>query len=332
MMTMLSKENNSLEQIANVIKGNKSFSLYIHVHTDIDAIGSSLALKRAIEKMGKIANVFVDSTFPNNAYMFEDTKLINNQSQREYDVAIVLDSNDENRIGRFKYKYRKNVKTTMLLDHHLDSPRFAKYNYVDTNVSSTCEVVYRIIKELGVEFDKEMCRLLISGIYTDTGCLKFSNSYPSTFKIVAELLDKSGLAMDEITVPLLSSLTVEAFNLRKLAHNRIEFFEDNQIAVMTLVAKDFKEIGVAFDETKGITDIAMQIGSVKIVALVSEGDQEPGVHYISFRTKGDYNAKRIAETFGGGGHLKASGCKIAEPLEVAKKYVLDALKEELHRC
>ena len=87
MKTMESKTNNTLEQIVNVINGNKTFSIYIHVHTDIDAIGSSLALKRALEKMGKVAHVFVDSTFPNNAYIFEDTNLINNQKIKQYDVT-----------------------------------------------------------------------------------------------------------------------------------------------------------------------------------------------------------------------------------------------------
>ena len=67
MKTGVNKTNNSLEQLANVINGNKSFSIYTHVHTDIDAIGSSLALKRVLEKLGKVAHVFVDSTFPNNA-------------------------------------------------------------------------------------------------------------------------------------------------------------------------------------------------------------------------------------------------------------------------
>ena len=289
------RTNNSLKQIVNVIKGNKSFSIYIHIHTDIDAVGSALALKRALEQMGKVAHVFVDSTFPNNAYIFKDTNLINNQNQKEYDVAIVLDSNDEARIGRLRYKYRKNVKTTILLDHHLDSPYFAKYNYVDTHVSSTCEIIYRLLQELEVEFDTEICKLLISGSYTDTGCLKFSNTYPSTYKMIADLLEKSGLSADEISMPLLNSLTIESFNLRKLAYNRLELFEDGKIAMITLEAKDFKELGVPFDETKGITDIAMQIGSVKLVALVSEGEQEPGVYYISFRSKDNYNAKNVAQ-------------------------------------
>lgn len=326
------KQNNTLEQIANVINGNKSFSIYTHINTDIDAIGSSLALKRVLESMGKVAHVFVDSTFPSNAYMFSDTMLINNQSQKEYDVAIILDCNEENRMGRLKYKYRKNVKTTILLDHHLDSPMFAKYNFVKTDVSSTCEIVYMLIKTMGVKLDKETSKLLLCGIYTDTGCLKFSNTYPETMRITASLLENCSCAMDEITVPLFSNLTMGAFNLRKLAHNKIEFFEEDQIAIMNLVAKDFKELEVSFNETKGIVDIPMQIGSVKMVALITEGEQEPGVYYISFRTKGDYDARRIANIFGGGGHLKASGCKIVDDLDKIKQVVYDAMKEELYRC
>ena len=74
----------------------------------------------------------------------------------------------------------------------------------------------------------------------------------------------------------------------------------------------------------------MQIGSVKLVALVSEGEQEPGVYYISFRSKDNYNAKNVAQEFGGGGHLKASGCKIIDSLANVKAKVLAALKKELN--
>ena len=139
-------DNQTIEKICSILKSNKTFSIYTHINTDIDAIGSSLALKRALTKLGKTAHLFVDSIFPNNAYMFEDVDKINQEKLSEYDCCVVLDCGDEARLGRLKYKYRKNVKTAICIDHHLENSVPVKNKLVDTNVSSTCELIYLIIK------------------------------------------------------------------------------------------------------------------------------------------------------------------------------------------
>ena len=135
--------------------------------------------------------------------------------------------------------------------------------------------------------------------------------------------------MDELSVPLFNSMSPEAFNLKKLAYSRVELYYNNQVALIGLQAKDFVNLNAKFSETKGLTDIGMQIGSVNIVVLISEPPTEPGVFYLSIRSKGDYNSQRIAEEFGGGGHLKASGCKIIGDYEEVKKKTLEAVKKEL---
>jgi len=321
----------TLDKICGIINSNKTFSIYAHINTDIDAVGSTLALKRALEKKGKIAHVFIDSTFPSNTNMFTDVAKINNEKQKEYDICFVLDCADENRLGRLKYKYRKNVKNVVCIDHHLNNGFNLKNKYVDNNVSSTCEIIFNLIKKLGFEFDAEICKLLISGMYTDTGALKFSNTYPSSFRAAAELLEKSGLYMDQISMPLFNSLSIESYNLRKLAYNRLKLYENDMVAIITLLADDFDELKVAFDETKGITDIGMQLNSVKIVVLITEDNRERGVYHMSFRTKDNYDARAIAEEFGGGGHLKASGCKVADSLDHTLELVLKAVKKEIDK-
>ena len=321
----------AIEKICSIIRSNKSFSIYTHINTDIDAIGSSLALKRALNSMGKTAHVFVDSVFPNNASMFEDVGKINNEKQNEYDVCFVLDSAEEGRLGRLKYKYRKNIKTLVCVDHHLDNQIPTKNKLVDDNVSSTCELIFLILKALKVDFDREMCKLLISGTYTDTGALKFSNTKSSTYLMLSELLMLYVSTMDEISMPLFNDLSKEAFNLKRLAYDRVELFDEDELALITLKKEDFVRLKVKFGETKGLSDIAMQIGSVKIVALISESDVEEGVYHISIRTKTDYSAKNIAEVFGGGGHLKAAGCKIKDSLESVRRCVLEAMKKEKNR-
>jgi len=323
--------NQEIEKICNIIKSNKTFSIYIHINTDIDAIGSALALKRAITKLGKTAHVFVDSIFPNNAYNFKDISLINNEKLQEYDVCFVLDSPEEARLGRLRYKYRKNVKTVVCVDHHLENSIPTKNKFIIDNASSTCELIFLIITALKVDIDEEICKLLISGTYTDTGALKFSNTQSSTFLMLSKLLELYGSTMDTISTPLFNNLTKEAFNLKRLAYDRVELLCEEKVAFIVLRREDFIRLKVKFGETKGLADIAMQIGSVSIVVLISESDIDEGVYHISIRTKGDYNAKNIASEFGGGGHLKASGCKIKDNIENIRRDILNAVKKELDR-
>ena len=317
----------SLEKIAEIIKKYKTFAIYTHMHTDIDAIGSSLALKLGLESMGKVAHVFVDSELPTNAYFFKDALSINNQKLKEYDVAVVLDLSNESRLGRLKYKYKKNVKTTFCVDHHLEPDDFCKFTYVDDKVSSTCENIYHLLKLLDVKFSKEICKCLISGILTDTGCLKFSSAYPSTFKVVGELLTKGGFYMDEITYPLFNSKSIEEYDLWKLSINKTQMIFDNRAALIILTQEDFDKTNTTMKDTKGLTDNALLLETVQIVVLASQ--DKDGIYYLSIRTKSPYNAREIAEDFGGGGHLKAAGCKIAKPLDEVETLIRQSIKKEL---
>ncbi len=324
-------DNQAIEKICSIIKSNRSFSVYTHINADIDALGSSLVLKRALSKMGKTVHIFVDSIFPSNTVMFEDIDKINNEKQDAYDVCFVLDAPTEARLGRLKYKYRKNIKTLVCVDHHEDNEIPTKNKLVDINVSSTCELIYLIIKALKVDIDKEICKLLISGTYTDTGALQFSNTKSSTYLMLADLLNIYGSAIDEISMPLFNNLSKEAFNLKCLAYDRLELHGEDKIALISIKKEDFVRLKVRFGETKGLADIGMQIGSVKVVVLISESDVDEGAYHISIRTKGDYSAKNIAEEFGGGGHLKASGCKIRDSLENVRRSILEAAQREVNR-
>ena len=302
------------------------------MNVDFDAIGSALALKRAIEQKDKVAHVFVDSVLPPNSVMFEDINKVNNEKQKEYDVCFVLDSGEESRLGRLKYKYRKNVKTVVKIDHHLDSVDFARHNYVDINVSSTSEIIYRLLKCLDVVFDKEICKLLISGIYTDTGAMMFSNTKPSTYDALSDLSLLYNEDIDKITYPIFNSLSTQAFNLRKLAYNKVKLYDNDSFAITILKLEDFKSVKATMEDTEGLVDIPMQLSSVKVSVLMSEVAEEENKFRISVRSKDNICANLIAGEFGGGGHMKAAGCRIVDTAENAEKMMVEAIRKEMSRC
>lgn len=323
---------NELGKIFNIIKNYKSFAIYGHMKTDFDSICSCLSLKRVLENMGKTAHVFMDSELLSPGKIFLDFGKINQEKAPSYDVAVVLDCNDETRLGRLRYKYRKNVKCTIEIDHHLGNLGFAKANYIVEGESSTCELMCNLYEFMNVTLDKETAKLLLTGIYTDTGCLKFSNTHVSTYEWAAKLLKIADITVDEITNPIFRSMTQTGFKLTKLAYNNAQFFENDQAAIICLSADDFEKVGAKFEETKGIVEVAMQLESVKLMALISENPLERGMQYISIRSKAPYNARNVALAFGGGGHEQASGCRIAEDQKVAFEKVKKELIEEIKRC
>lgn len=319
---------NDFSEIAKIIDKYKTFAIYSHIHTDIDAIGSSLGFKMALEKLGKTAHVFIDSVFPDNAYTLKDVEKINNEKLDAYDVAVILDCADVARLGRLQFKFRKNTKTTFQIDHHLANPLFAQTNYVKEDESSTCELVFNLLKFLNVEVDKDMALCLISGIFTDTGCLKFSNTKPATLRVVSDLLEITGLEMDQITYPLFNNLTLGAFNLRKLSLNKLEFICDGKAGLVVLTKEDLENCNATFEDTKGLTDAPMQIGKVRCVVVATQSPYD-GIYYVSIRTKDNFSSKNIASELGGGGHLKAAGGKVNASKDIVRETLIKAISKEI---
>lgn len=317
-------------KIVNVIKSNESFSIYSHMRTDIDAVASSLALKRALENMGKTAHVFIDSIMPENSKGLNGIEKINNQKQTNYDVCIVLDCPDKSRLARLKFKFFKNTKTSIQIDHHQGNNMFCRHNYVDTNASSTCEIIFELLNELNAKFDTDIYKLLLSGILTDTGGLKYNTS-AKTLKIASNILSSSKLPMEEISYPL-TEIGKTTFNIKKRAYEVIETYYDDKVAIICLNKDDFARANATLANTDSLVSIATELESVKITALMSEPSDEPGTFYVSLRSKDCYVVRNVAAVFGGGGHERASGCRIFGPADEVKKQLLNAIKQEIDRC
>lgn len=319
--TMQPKTVTSKEKVIELLLGARNVAIYTHINTDCDAVGSSLALRYALISLGKSVDVFVHSTFPTNFKVFGDLSFYNQKTCEDgYDLAVCLDCATENRLGKYQFFYRKGLKNTLQIDHHnLANEIYCKENYV-VHSSSTAELMFDILKDMGINFTPYICKCLMAGIETDTG--KFSHSTTSnTFLVMSELLRYSQISMEEITVPLFNSMKREVFDLLKLAYQTIEFYSENKVALMMFKREDFVRTGTSLDDLGSFPDIPLQLESVEFAILASEDDK--GYFRVSFRSKGDVSAKDVAESFGGGGHFNASGCKIFGQFEDVKQQLLD---------
>lgn len=313
--------------VANIIKEANNVSIYTHINTDCDALGSSLALREALIQMGKNADIYVNSNFPNNFKFYGDLSFVNQKTiEGKYDLAICLDSATEGRLGKYKFTYKRGVKTTLAIDHHhLSNEQFCKVNFVRES-SSTAEILFELLISMKVKLTPYICKCLTSGILTDTG--RFTHSIkPKTLMVVSKLLKYGDFKMEEVTQPLFNSLTFKVFTLMQHAYQKIEFYSEKKVAMIMFSNEDFKETGTTINDVDAFPDIPLQLECVKFAILASEDDK--GYFRVSFRSKGKLSAKDVAESFGGGGHLNASGCKIFGTFDEVKETLLNNTLEIL---
>ena len=321
--------NNLFDKANDLIQDASTIAIATHINTDGDAIGSTLGLYHYLKNIGKKVDVFIDSVIPENLKFLNGIEVINDRQYKSYDLFIALDCNDEFRLGNNRplfYKYKNN---SLLIDHHTEgNTNFCKVNIV-IPASSTCEIISNFLFYIGADIDENIAKCLITGTYTDTGKLSYSSATYNTFNTLSKILENSKVSVDSVTYPLYNSVTKKEFEVRKLGYSRVEFLENDQIAIISLSNEDIKNLDIELFMTKSLLDIAMPLKSVKIVALITEFT--PNTIHCSFRTKGELSARKLAEFYGGNGHHNAAGCKIKNSILEAEKVNIIELSKKLLR-
>lgn len=314
------------DQIFEQIKLASNIAIFTHQNSDADAIGSSIALKLFLESLDKNVGIFIQKPIHKN-YSFMNTKLhVNNCKIKHFDLAISLDCPNKTRFGIYQKKF-DTIPNSIAFDHHADFANFAELNYVDSSASSTCLLVYRFLKHINAKISSNMALCLYSGMATDTGRFCYSNLNSELFDAVGNLYD---IGFDYLLANynLFQRQSKEEVELFKRGINKINYFESGQIAIVKLNTKDFIETNTKPNDTHKIIDFILNIEGIKIACLLTQYDENE--YLVSIRTR-DRNAQNIAKEFGGGGHFRASGCRIFTNGEEAFSSLKKACVKELLR-
>lgn len=295
-----------------------------HRNPDGDTLGSGFALCRALLNIGKRARVFCQDKIPDKfRYMvpempeFEPKHLI---SVDVADFALFGDKTEE-QIALYG-------PVELAIDHHPSHRPFAQELYLEGNSASCCEIIWELLNEKKDcwKLDRTIADCLYTGVATDTGCFKFSNTSPRTHRIAAELIE---MGADYVTINkvMFDTKTFEELKLERLALDRLWMSEDGKIAVMTITKELMEEAGVDETGLDAITSLPRKIEGVEVgITLKQRGETE---FKVSVRTGETTSASDICAHFGGGGHARAAGCQF-EGLstgEIQKKMVEAAYQE-----
>ncbi|MBE5745851.1 MAG: bifunctional oligoribonuclease/PAP phosphatase NrnA [Clostridiales bacterium] len=312
-----------LKTIKSLIDTSKTVAIFFHINPDGDAVGSSLALKFGLEQMGKTVTVFSSDEISDELDFLNYRSIKIHTTNEKFDLAIVLDCPDIKRIGSMIDVY-KNCKKTLNIDHHLNNMHFADVTLVDPKASSTCEILYFLLKDLGVKFNKDISKSLYTGLATDSGC--FMYNITKSLHSIAELLIENIDNVEQINYKLFREKKKEDLALYAEAISRLEYYYNNKFAITYVTTKDFEKLQTTDESTPGLIFLLSGLKDIDILCVMCE---EPGAKYkVAFRSN-TTNVCNFASLFGGGGHKFASGCKIYGTKNTVKKKILEKAREFL---
>ncbi|MGI6513441.1 MAG: bifunctional oligoribonuclease/PAP phosphatase NrnA [Syntrophomonadaceae bacterium] len=317
-----------LETAARALMQQKRLTLLGHSIPDGDCVGAVTALMWALANMGKDVNAIIEDGVPPTYRFLNGSERISSLIDLPpiYDCLVYLDCATRERVGERLSRLIPPAATVINIDHHISNQGYGTVNLVDAGASSTCEIVFYIIKRLNSPITIDIATSLYCGIVMDTGSFQYSNTSPRTHQIAAELL-QYGVDMDLVRTRLFESKSRVEVSLQKTALDSLEFSKDGRIASMHLSYDDLTRLGAVDLHFEGTINMARSIEDVEVALLFRE--IEPGVIKIGFRSKQEVDVNRIAGVWGGGGHKRAAGATLRGELEAVKKVVLLKVEEHL---
>ena len=313
-----------LKEAAEFLLSHDDYLILMHASPDGDTLGCGYALCGALQRLGKRAKAVCPDEIP---HRFDYMKAAAEVQEFEHKTIVCADVADTKLLGDMK---AVGDMAELCIDHHKSNKEYAKTLLLREDYAAAAELMYELIKELGVTIDKPIADCLYTGIATDTGCFKFSNTTPQTHIYAAELI-ALGADYSHINYVMFEMKTAGRIKLEQEVLNNIRFYADGHIAVISVMLDVIEKLtDIDSDDVGSIASIPRQIEGVDIGIYIKE--KKPGFLKVSLRSSENADVALIANKFGGGGHERASGCSFTDvPLDEVEKQVTEACCEALRR-
>jgi len=317
------------EQLDSSIKKSKNILLVSHINPDGDTLGSMCGLYSLVkDNYRKKCDMVCVSDIPVNYKFIPNIDDVKNISEfdlsREYDLVVTLDVASLDRSADAQKLFER-AKTTINIDHHQTNPSYADINFVNSAASATAEVLVEITDKLNwkVSFETAVC--LYTGIMTDTGCFKFSNTTEKTMIAASKMLG-AGANSSDIYQKCYEFQSKDMVLFQSYCVNKAEFCNDDRISYTIVYKKDLEKFNnKGEDFTDGLTEKLRAIVTTQIAFVVKE--LGAGMSKVSMRSR-EVDIAQICSAFGGGGHKLAAGALIKANPEKAVKMILNEIKNK----
>lgn len=320
-----------LEEAANFIRGRDEFLVVSHVQPDGDAISSTVIVGWLLGKLGKKYGMYNDGPVPSRlSYLHgsEEIATAAEKPQMKYRNVILVDCADFGRSGSAKELFAEGAEL-LNIDHHATNDGFGLVNLLRFDAAATAEILFDLILAFNLPLDAEVATAIYTGLMTDTGGFRYSNTSSHVMSIASRLLD-AGADGPALAERLLERMTMGQMQMIQRALTRLAFSEDGRIGWLWVTGDDLSDTGASNEDLEGLVNYPRNVEGVEVGLLFKQ--MEPGSVKISFRSAGRVDVSAVAQQFGGGGHVRAAGCRVAAPLAEAIEQVLGAVRTALEEA
>jgi phosphoesterase RecJ-like protein len=321
-----------IDEVLAELRSRERFLLTAHEGPDGDALGSLLGMHHLLGQLGKDSVMFMAAKeFPLPIeYRFLPLEEVFHEPPADMAdrTVIFLDCGNIDRMPVDFLSDGDNFRIN--IDHHHDNTRFGDVNLVETDASSTAEIVYNLASALGAEITPEIAAALYVGLITDTGKFMYENTNARTHRIAADLID-AGVAVDETYRRLYEHVPVEKLRLLSRALDGIQRYCGERLVVSYITAADYEASGGGEEMTEGIIDHLRSIEGCKVAAMVRDkGDRGRAARKVSLRSSGgEVDVSAMARAHGGGGHKRAAGFSTDLELDDLVSFLCGEVKAQL---
>lgn len=321
------------ESIKKAIAENGNFLLCTHRDPDADGIGSQMALAHALDQMGKQCVVLNPDSLPHTLSFLDPEGIVRGfdttglEKSRglldEADVIFFLDASHWGRLRPMDDEVASRSDKVLCIDHHPAEEALTPDSVIRDDFSSTGQLIYNLLHYMGHPLDGRSAFCLYTALVKDTGCFRFENTSESVFRMAAELSAFEEVKPSYVYDRLFERGSIAAAKALGMVLESMGLAYDNRLACISLTADIMERTGATLEETENFVDVIRSLDPVELCIYFRELDG--GRVKASFRSKtAQINVNTLAEKFGGGGHVRASGAMIAGALDDVVRRVVEA--------
>ncbi len=315
-----------LSQVVELIENKEKFAITTHVRPDGDGIGSSLGLCWLLRSLDKDVEVIVRDGIPNSYRTLPGVDEIRtiNTVDKQYDAIFVIECSDVKRPGISGVEKQFVVN----IDHHATCELFGDINWIDPTASAVGEMIYNLCKAIGGRVSEEIAECVYLALVTDTGSFHFPNTTERTLKVASELV-KVGVKPSKISEAVYNSYSWSRIELMQKVIATIKRESSGKVASMRQTLDMAQDARAVDGDNNGFVNFPLVASEVEAVVYMRE--VQPGAYRVSLRSKGDINVARVAETFGGGGHKNAAGCRVEGDWDARESELVSELLKAVNK-
>ena len=314
----------AVRRICDEIFRRQRFLLTSHARPDGDSIGSQLAMAFALDALGKTVRIVNADPAPDHYQDFPgmDRIEIAPQVSADVDAVIVMECSDLSRTGisGLDGEYLINI------DHHAGNKLYGAVNWHDESAAACGEMVFDVIRELGVPLTPEIATHIYLAILTDTGSFHHSNITPRTFDICRQTVE-AGVNPAAMARRVFDSNSFGKLKLIGALLDSMQLADAGRLAILYMDEAMLAACGCTHNDTEGLINLPLTAREIQAVVFFKLGPA--GDVRVSMRSKYDVDVRAVAGQFGGGGHKNAAGFTVTDPLEQVRPQIIQLLVDAI---